>query len=167
MATNNRTADVLLKFQVDTASVNRVRASFTNLETELDDLRASLTGVGTAAQQGVNGLRQRFAQGEQSVESMQNEVEQLRAELLRLDDVKVTPTVEVQDGSGSGIRGNSALNTVDRFGRFGTQIAGGFGNSGLGNAVGLIGDVADSFGTLGVAGGAAALAVGGLSLAIN
>lgn len=168
MATNNRTADVLLRWQVDTASVNRVRASFTNLESELDDLRAELTGVGTAAQQGVNGLRQRFAQGEASVESMQDEAEQLRRELLALDDVKVTPVVDVQQADGGSIRGNSTLNTVDRFGRFGTQISGAFGQAGgLGNVVGLVGDVADSFGTLGVAGGAAALAIGGLSIALN
>jgi hypothetical protein len=166
MATNNRTADVILRYQVDSASVNRVRASFTAMDNELSDLRAELTGVGTAAQQGVNGLRQRFAQGEASVESMQDEVEQLRRELLRLDDVKVTPQVDVQSG-GASIKGNQSLNTLDRFGRFGTQISGGFGNSGLGNVVGLVGDVADSFGTLGVAGGAAALAVGGLALAIN
>jgi hypothetical protein len=169
MATNNRTADVLLRWQVDTASVNRVRASFTGLENELDDLRAELTGVGTAAQQGVNGLRQRFAQGEQSVESMQDEVEQLRRELLALDDVKVTPTVDVQTtGGGGGVKGNAALNTVDRFGRFGTQISGAFGQAGgIGNAIGLVGDVADSFGTLGIAGGAAALAVGVVAIALN
>jgi hypothetical protein len=167
MATNNRTADVILRYQVDSASVNRVRASFTAMDNELDDLRASLTGVGTAAQQGVNGLRTRFAQGAASVESMQDEVEQLRRELLRLDDLKVTPTVDVQRAGGGSIRGGGGLEAADRVGTIGSQIAGGFGNSELGNVVGLVGDAANSLTTLGVAGGAAALAVGGLSLAIN
>jgi hypothetical protein len=168
MATNSRTAEVLLKWRVDSASVNQVRARFNELDMEINDLRANLTGVGTSAQRGVISLRDQFARGETSVVDMQNEVEQLRRELLSLDDVKVTPTVDVQNASGGGIKDNTALNTVDRFGRFGTQISGAFGQaSGLGNVVGLVGDVADSFSTLGVAGGAAALAVGGLSIVIN
>jgi len=161
---DKRKAEIVLSYQVDTASANRVRQSFQVLEFELGDLRAELTGMGTSAQQGITGLRQRFAQGEQSVVEMQNEVEELRRDLLALDNVTVTPTVDVQDASGTGIRNNNALNTVDRFGRFGTQIAGGFGNSGLGNIVGLVGDVADSFSTLGVVGGAAALSIGAVSL---
>ena len=168
MATNNRTAEILLKYTVDTASANRVRQSFTALEYELGDLRAELLGVGTSAQQGVTNLRQRFAQGETAIESMQGEVEQLRRDLLALDNVTVTPTVEVAGAGGSGIRGNAALNTVDRFGRFGTQVSGAFGQAGgLGNAVGLIGDVADSFGTLGVMGGVATVAMGAVSLALK
>ena len=39
---NNKTADVLLKFSVDTASVNRVRASFNALDTELDSHRKQI-----------------------------------------------------------------------------------------------------------------------------
>jgi hypothetical protein len=168
MATNSRTAEVLLKWRVDSASVNQVRARFNELDMEINDLRANLTGVGTSAQRGVISLRDQFARGETSVVDMQNEVEQLRRELLSLDDVKVTPTVDVQNGTGTSIKGNQSLNTIDRFGRFGTQITGAFGQAGgLGNVVGLVGDVADSFGTLGVAGGAAALAMGGLALVIG
>jgi hypothetical protein len=167
MPTNSRTAEVLLKWRVDSASVNQVRARFNELDMEINDLRANLTGVGTSAQRGVISLRDQFARGETSVVDMQNEVEQLRRELLSLDDVKVTPTVDVQSG-GTSIKGNQSLNTIDRFGRFGTQITGAFGQAGgLGNVVGLVGDVADSFGTLGVAGGAAALAMGGLALVIG
>jgi hypothetical protein len=168
MATNSRTAEVLLKWRVDSASVNQVRARFNELDMEINDLRANLTGVGSSAQRGVISLRDQFARGETSVVDMQNEVEQLRRELLSLDDVKVTPTVDVQNGTGTSIKGNQSLNTIDRFGRFGTQITGAFGQAGgLGNVVGLVGDVADSFGTLGVAGGAAALAMGGLALVIG
>jgi hypothetical protein len=167
MTTNSRTAEVLLKWRVDSASVNQVRARFNELDMEINDLRANLTGVGTSAQRGVISLRDQFARGETSVVDMQNEVEQLRRELLSLDDVKVTPTVDVQSG-GTSIKGNQSLNTIDRFGRFGTQITGAFGQAGgLGNVVGLVGDVADSFGTLGVAGGAAALAMGGLALVMG
>ena len=163
-----QTAEVLLKYSVDSASANRVRQSFAELEYGLSDLRSELTGMGSSAQAGIANLRTRFVQGEQSVVAMQDEVEQLRRELLRLDDVTVTPTVDVQDASGVSVKGNSALNTVDRFGRFGGQISGAFGASGsVGNAIGLIGDVADSFGTLGVVGGVAALAVGALSIAVN
>lgn len=162
-----QTAEVLLKYSVDSASANRVRQSFAELEYGLSDLRTELTGVGSSAQAGLANLRTRFVQGEQSVVAMQDEVEELRRELLALDDVKVTPVVDVQDGGGISVRGNSALNTVDRFGRFGTQISGAFGQAGgLGNVIGLVGDVADSFGTLGVAGGAAALGVGAVSIAL-
>lgn len=160
MATSNRTADVLLRYSVDTASVNRVRTSFVTLENGLDDLRAELTGVGTSAQRGVTALRQQFDRGEASIASMSSEVDELRRELLALDDVKVSPSVSVA-------RQGNGLETVDRLGTIGSQIAGGFGNSALGNVTGLVGDVAGSFATLGLAGGAAALAVGGVSLALG
>ncbi len=148
----SQTAEVLLQWRVDTASVNRVRASFANMETELGDLRAELTDVGTAAQQGVSGLRQRFAQGETAINSMQDEVEQLRAELLRLDDVTVTPTVDVQR-TGAGSAGGSSglvggLTTLDQIGRIGTQVGGGLGATALGNSVNLIGDVAGAAATM-------------------
>lgn len=172
MATTNRTADVLLRYSVDTASVNRVRASFTNLESELDDLRAELTGVGTSAQRGVAALRQRFGEGERAVEGMQDEVEQLRRDLLALDDVKVTPVVDVQR-AGAGAAGDpNPLDEVDRGGRVAGQILSGLGQGEAANAAGLIGDVAGAFTALNPAmlatvavGGALTLVVGQLTKA--
>lgn len=157
-----QTAEVLLKYSVDSASANRVRQSFAELEYGLSDLRTELTGVGSSAQAGLANLRTRFVQGEQSVVAMQDEVEELRRELLALGDVEVTPSVNVRGGGGG-----DGLATVDRFGRFGTQFAGAFGASGtVGNVVGFVGDLADSVGTLGVAGGVSAVAIGAVSLAL-
>ena len=156
-----QTAEVLLKYSVDSASANRVRQSFAELEYGLSDLRSELTGMGSSAQAGIANLRTRFVQGEQSVVAMQDEVEELRRDLLALGDVEVTPSVNVRGGGGDG------LATVDRFGRFGTQFAGAFGASGtVGNVVGFVGDLADSVGTLGVAGGVSAVAIGAVSLAL-
>lgn len=162
MATNNRTAEILLKYTVDTASANRVRQSFTALEYELGDLRAELLGVGMSAQQGVTNLRQRFAQGETAIESMQGEVEQLRRDLLALDNVTVTPTVEVAGAGGGGLVGG--LNTLDQIGRIGTQIGGGLGASALGNSVNLIGDVAGAAATMNPLLIGSAVAIGAVSL---
>jgi len=157
-----QTAEVLLKYSVDSASANRVRQSFAELEYGLSDLRSELTGMGSSAQAGIANLRTRFVQGEQSVVAMQDEVEELRRDLLALDDVNVTPKVNMPGGGGA-----DGLATVDRFGRFGTQFAGAFGASGsVGNVVGFIGDVADSLVTLGPAGGAAAVGIGAVSLAL-
>lgn len=154
-----QTAEVLLKYSVDSASANRVRQSFAELEYGLSDLRSELTGMGSSAQAGIANLRARFGQGETAIVSMQDEVEELRRDLLALDDVNVTPKVNMPGGGGA-----DGLATVDRFGRFGTQFAGAFGASGsVGNVVGFIGDVADSLVTLGPAGGAAAVGIGFVS----
>lgn len=166
MAKSDKTANILLKYSVDSASANRVRQSFTALEYELDDLRAELLGVGTSAQQGVTNLRQRFAQGETAIESMQGEVEQLRRDLLALDNVTVTPTVEVAGAGGSGVAG---LDTVDQLGRIGSQIGGGLGGVGgeVGNVVNLVGDLAGAVGTMNPLLIAGAAAIGGVSLALS
>lgn len=165
---DKRTAEVLLRYKVDQASVNQVSNNLEDLIGEIDDLQSQLRAVGRDGASGLSGLTRELPRAETGIEALQDEVVRLRKELLSLDDVKVTPVVDVQSADGTSIKGNSTLNTVDRFGRFGTQISGAFGQAGgLGNVVGLVGDVADSFGTLGVAGGAAALAIGGLSIAIN
>src|SRR5574343_120829 len=117
-----QTAEVLLKYSVDSASANRVRQSFAELEYGLSDLRTELTGVGSSAQAGLANLRTRFVQGEQSVVAMQDEVEELRRDLLKLDDVTVTPTVAVQQTGGSGAGLVGGLNTLDQIGRIGTQV---------------------------------------------
>jgi len=146
---NNKTVDVLLRYKIDSASVNSVRASFDNLETELDQLRADLLGVGTSAQRGVTGLRQQFDRGQTSIVDMQGEVEQLRADLLRLDDVTVTPEIRTQQTGGAGGAGLAGgLSTVDQIGRIGTQVGGGLGATALGNSVNLIGDVAGAAATM-------------------
>ena len=159
---NNKTAEVLLRFKVDNASVNQVRASFNQLDMQLDDLRSELTGMGTSAQQGVTNLRQRFAQGETAIESMQGEVEQLRRDLLALDNVTVTPTVEVAGAGGGGLVGG--LNMLDQIGRIGTQVGGGLGASALGNSVNLIGDVAGAAATMNPLLIGSAVAIGAVSL---
>ena len=155
-----QTAEVLLKYSVDSASANRVRQSFAELEYGLSDLRSELTGMGSSAQAGIANLRTRFVQGEQSVVAMQDEVEELRRDLLALGDVEVTPSVNVQGGGG--IVGG--LNTVDQIGRIGTQIGGGLGASALGNSVNLIGDVAGAAATLNPVLIASTVAIGAVSL---
>lgn len=165
MARNNE-ANVILKYDIDNAGVNRVRASFQTMEYELEDMRANLTGVGSDAQRGVNALRQAFDRGEASVTGMQNEVEQLRAELLQLDNVSVSPTVTLQS-TGGAITGG--LNTVNQLGTIGSQIGGGLGGVGgqVGNIVNLFGDIAGAASTMNPALIAGAAAIGGVSLALG
>lgn len=161
----SQTAEILLKYTIDNASANRVRQSFATLDYELSDLRAELTGMGTSAQQGVSALRSRFAQGETAINSMQDEVEELRRDLLALDDVTVTPNVDVQTtggGRAGGVVGG--LNTLDQIGRIGTQVGGGLGASALGNSVNLIGDVAGAAATMNPVLIGSAAAIGAVSL---
>src|SRR5574338_1303910 len=104
MATNNRTADVLLRYRVDNSSVNSVRASFDAVQSRIDNLQADLAGVGSSAQRGVTGLRQQFRTASTDVGRVQGDVESLRAELQRLDDVVVSPEVRVNRAGGAGGR---------------------------------------------------------------
>lgn len=159
-----QTAEVLLKYSVDSASANRVRQSFAELEYGLSDLRTELTGMGSSAQAGIANLRTRFVQGEQSVVAMQDEVEELRRDLLKLDDVTVTPTVAVQQTGGGGAGLVGGLNTLDQIGRIGTQVGGGLGASGLGNSVNLIGDIAGAAATMNPLLIGSAAAIGAVSL---
>ena len=159
-----QTAEVLLKYSVDSASANRVRQSFAELEYGLSDLRSELTGMGSSAQAGIANLRTRFVQGEQSVVAMQDEVEELRRELLALGDVEVTPSVNVQQTGGSGAGLVGGLNTLDQIGRIGTQVGGGLGASGLGNSVNLIGDIAGAAATMNPLLIGSAAAIGAVSL---
>lgn len=66
-----------------------------------------------------------------------------------------------------GAQKRSAQESVDRFGTFGSQVFGAFGSSELGNAAGLVGDLASGIGTLNPAVVAGTVAVGALTLAMR
>lgn len=61
----------------------------------------------------------------------------------------------------------STQETVDRFGTFGSQVFGAFGAGELGNAAGLVGDLASGIGTLNPLIVAGTVATGALTLALN
>lgn len=166
MAKSDKTANILLKYSVDSASVNRVSSSFDELVLEIEDLNSELAKMGRAGNTGVSGLMRELPKAESGIESLQSEVIRLRKELLALDDVNVSPTVTVQGAGGSGVAG---LDTVDQLGRIGSQIGGGLGGVGgeVGNVVNLVGDIAGSIATLNPVLIAGAAAIGGLSLALS
>ena len=167
MATT-KTAEVLLKYKVDASSANRVSDSFEDLIAEINELNAELTKIGRASSTGVAGITRELPKAESGIVALQDEVIRLRKELLALDDVDVSPTVTVQSGAGRiGGGGVGALNTVDRFGAIGSQIGSGLGNGAVGGAAGLIGDVAGSIATLNPFLIAGAVAIGGVSLAMQ
>lgn len=70
-------------------------------------------------------------------------VEGLDRELTDLDGKKVRVDIDVNED-----RLRRRLDTVDRVGTIGSQVAGGLGNSELGNVAGLVGDLATAGSTL-------------------
>lgn len=162
---NQRVSEVLLRYKVDQASVNRVSSSFEELVTEIDSLNAELRAVGRDSSGGIGGLTRELPKAESGIESLQAEVVRLRKELLALDDVNVSPTVTVQGGGGVA----NGLGVVDQLGRVGSQIGGGLGGVGgqVGNAVNLVGDLAGAVSTLNPFLITGAVAIGGVSLAMS
>lgn len=66
----------------------------------------------------------------------------------------------------SGIGRGGSFETLDRIGSLGSQVAGGLGGSaGVGNAAGLIGDIAGGLSAFGAAGGVVAVALGAATVA--
>lgn len=97
-------------------------------------------GLGPAAAGGVRRLTSQMDAAQREIEQTALGVRDLRADLERLDDVRVTPVIDVQQTGGSG-RGN-ALESLDRVGSVGSQVLSGLGNSTGANAAGLLGDIA-------------------------
>lgn len=155
-----------------TASTRIFRLSSDMLNQELGELRgefASLRAEWDAYEADLRDL----TEGEQFyTETIEAETRALRENeqaAERASRAKGTPTGgnrrPVVTPTTAGAEARDRLGDVDRFGSFGTQIAGAFGNSDIANAVGLIGDLGGGIEQLGVVGIVGVAALGAITLA--
>jgi hypothetical protein len=149
----------VVRYDVDEQSVREAAASPEKVTASLREMQRALEASGSRS---AIAIRETI-----------DEFERLRAEVNALStDIRAIPDPEVGDivgrrGRAPERRRPGALETTDRVGTVGSQIAGGLGGSELGNALGLVGDLAGSVQSLGIAGGVTALAVGGISIALT
>jgi hypothetical protein len=131
-------------------------------DASIEDLRTGLLSLESAAETGLTGLSQGFQEAEAAAREYGETVENLPP--LPFDD---TPASRTSGGgaprTGGGDSGgrSSNLQRIDQTGRIGTQILGGLGQSELGNAVSLVGDLAGGIDDLGLK---SALTLGGIGL---
>lgn len=163
MANDKRTAEVILKYSVDRASIAQAERSAEQVKRSQEGIKAEFTKLGVSAANGVKRVRSELGDLERNIQREAREVIDFRRELERLDSVRVSPTVEVKRG-GSGGR---ALDQLDRIGSVGSQVLGGLDQAGAANAAGLLGDVAGGLANLNPVGIAATAAMAGLALVIG
>lgn len=120
------------------------------IEAEVERLNAAFDSAGAESVSAA-------AKIEAEYEDVTDAIDQATAAQRRLNN-------EQDKTSTSGARGR--LESIDHSGAVAAQVAGGFGGSELGNAVGLVGDVAGAFGSLNPLLGASAVSAGLAAIAI-
>lgn len=149
-------------YEIDRSSVQQVIIGNQAIRQSVEGVKDVLGEVSPATAAATNMLMTRFKYAGTEVEDVAAEVEQLRAELLALDDVQVEPDIRLPDVPNQTAQRNRQSNqrggvdTVDRLGSIGSQIFSGLGQGELANVAGLVGDVAGAAGALGPLGIAAA-----------
>ena len=131
-----------------------------------DRVEAALGDLGSSTRINGNILERAFTEAEQNVEELRQSVQQLETALNEAGDAGSDVAQSVASASRGSGRGG-ITDSIDRFGRFGSQIASGLGGGELANAAGLFGDISDALGTLGPVGVAATGAIAGLTIGIG
>ncbi len=163
-----RKTRTVVGYVVDRASINQVVVGNQAIRQSIEGVRDVLGDLNPATAASVNMLTTRFDALGRNLQDDMRIVEDLRAELLALDDVVVEPEVRVQQTtSDRGGRNTSGLDTTDRLGSIGSQIFSGLGQGQLANAAGLVGDIAGAAGALGPLGVAAAALAPAIAVVTN
>ncbi len=163
-----RQTRTVVGYAVDRASINQVVVGNQAIRQSIEGVRDVLGDLNPATAASVNMLNTRFDALGRNLQDDMRIVEDLRAELLALDDVVVEPEVRVQQSTSSrGGRNNSGIETTDRLGSIGSQIFSGLGQGQLANAAGLVGDIAGAAGALGPLGIAAAALAPAIAVVTN
>lgn len=145
-----RQTRTVVGYAVDRASIQQVVVGNQAIRESIEGVRDVLGDLNPATAASVNMLNTRFDALGRNIQDDLRIVEDLRAELERLDDTVVEPEIRVQrsGGGGNGRRNESGLESIDRFGTTGSQILSALGAGEAANAVGLVGDLAQGFSTL-------------------
>lgn len=139
------------------------RANFFRLRVEIDQ-RNTAQNIRTLQmyEQEMEDMRREMELGTRLADAYEDAINrQTRAVQQQSNVLRAAP----KPASGGG--GTSRLETLDRLGSVGSQIAGGLGAGGIGNAAGLLGDVAGSITSLGAIGAVTTVALAGVTAALN
>lgn len=170
MPSNDRVARLRLRFETSQQDINRAKSAVGSLIQEIDQLEAQQRELDAqyarslqvqianarALDQNssfVNSLRAdlgNLAEEQENLNRVQQQTNRTTDESIDLLDryrraVEQTGAAEAKRVGSVGAGTAGRLEQVDRFGRVGTQVLSGLGQSDAANAVGLVGDVADSF----------------------
>lgn len=173
MATSkNRDARALVGFHYDAVGEKQYAAGLARIDAEQKSVARSAALVNSASSTLARGYRQLDANTYELIgttDSWADNLEHLRAELIKTQDIAEKGiNVPANGGAAAGTQRNvGSVERLDRFGTIGSQIAGAFGGSEAGNALGLVGDLASGFTALGPAGLAAAAGVTALTVVMG
>lgn len=138
------------------------RANLFRLRVEVDQ-RNTAQNIRTLQQyeQEMEDMRREIELGTRMADAYEDAINrQTRAVQQQANALRAVPR---QSGGGGG-----GLQTLDRIGSIGSQIAGGLGASGtIGNAAGLLGDVAGSISSLGAIGAVTTVTLAGVTAALS
>jgi hypothetical protein len=167
-----REAKVIASIELDRSSVAGTVAGAQQAEAALQGVSAELSGVGAGASGSLRMTQAEFDALGLTIQGVDDRVQAVTEDLEGMGRAGQRAARDVGDAGQQASqrttrpRGGGAADTVDRFGTSGTQIASALGGGDVANAVGLIGDLGDTIGKLGVAGGISAVAIGLTTLAL-
>lgn len=157
--------EYVLRFRSDDASQRKVLSSLEEMNVKVEQLGEQMEDLSPTSRAIASAIERGFERVNAVMEQRIAEVQAYRAELQSLDDVVVSPRIETERTEVS--RGGGVLDSIDRFSSTGTQILSGIGQGEAANAVGLLGDVAQGFGSLNPMMLAVTAATAGLALVVG
>lgn len=141
-----------IRFVTDESSARRVIDAANDIEDAAERVNTALRAAEGAWLPDIVGDANR---AERAVRDVEDALEDIDGKRVRVD-------IDVNED-----RIRSRLDTVDRIGSVGSQIAGGLGGGELGNSAGLVGDLAGAFATMNPFVIAATGAIAGLTVGIQ
>jgi hypothetical protein len=150
------TEETILRLRLDTAAQSQVSRALGQTKTDIKAINSELGKLGSVAKAGVTSVRVGFDDLENQVDSTRASIEDLRAEIVSLDGLTVSPKIKTsRDGNALGTAGNASGDLGSAVSALGSLT----GVSALGDVAGL-GDLVEAVSRLPEAAGAAAAALG-------
>lgn len=136
---NEQVSRTVLEYAVNDASVKKVITTTDKVERAITDSLGILGDYGPVTKAAMRSVEVGFNTLEQNARESRNELEALRSELLSLDDIQVTPRVDVQSTNPKSLetarQGVGDLSTL--FGAGASALGGSGALSGVGDVLGL------------------------------
>lgn len=154
-----QTVETVFKYAVDKNSIDGVERAAAELEAALNSARGELAQYGTTS-------RQAMSRVESAIEAGTRALREQEAAIDRVGQSYDEAAAAAKRASSAG-GGMSSVDKIDRIGSVGSQIASGLGQGELANVLGLVGDLAGGFDSLGLVMGGVGLAVAGATAIFN
>lgn len=136
---NEQVSRTVLEYAVNDASVKKAIAATDKVERAVTDSLGILGDYGPVTKAAMRSVEVGFNTLEQNARESRSELEALRSELLSLDDIQVTPRVDVQSTNPKSLetarQGVGDLSTL--FGASASALGGSGALSGVGDVLGL------------------------------